>query len=124
MSVKMACKDTMNQHVRVAAYRGGKVRVVPKGQTEVPDVFGRVNGFCHGSQRCGANKMLLGLSLDIFKELGNIACIRLLLFRGKLMPNRSDKGRELSYPVFFWVIMDAVEEYQIFLRHFFCEFRD
>ena len=58
----------MHEHVGVAANGRGEVCVIFERETEVPDIFGRVNCFGHRAQCCSADEMLFGLAVDLLKQ--------------------------------------------------------
>jgi hypothetical protein len=89
----------------------------------VPDVFGRVDGLGHAAQGCGADKVLLGLALDIC--LSNfwisLALIFFLLV-AKLVANRAHKGCELLDAVPLGSSWMRYKNTRFFLGHFSANF--
>src|SRR3989344_9194068 len=109
---------SVHEHIRVAAYRGGKVRVVGKREPEVPDVFGRVDCLCHAPQRCRADKRSLRLSFYLFKQTLDVFCTIRAFLLIKLIADGAYKGRQLLDAVGFRLVVDAVEEDHVAAGHF------
>src|SRR3989338_6187936 len=100
----------MDHNVRITADGGCKVRIVGKRESKMPDIFCRVDGFCHGADGRCFYKMFFWFSFNLLKEYVQILRRNFSATDREVITNSTNEYSQLFYFLRIGNIMNTVDE--------------